>query len=346
MDIYLDNHSFSQPAEYAIKAAHSYLHQIWGSAHAIHDKGKQIRAHTQELSTSICDLLSPSYNHKLFFFSSYEEMNFRLYAYFRMHSAKITGKNHILVWEDLSSPVLQDCIVEKIPQENSLVDLDALKEVLTPKTGMVILPFADGYTGLIQPLEEVAALCHEKGIHLHIDITHAIGKLPLYLKDYPELSFGFSSHTLHTPFSAGLLFFPEDSEDSFFHTSIQLPLLASVNVAARHAHLYLDKMALDVAFLRNKLEEAKEAAAEFASSYRLPNVALLTFKDIHNEMLLYRLNKRGVYAHLVEQSFSALSFALSRFTTKEMIEKTLDIIEEEIANIRLQTKGVFHVGSL
>lgn len=362
LEVYLDNHNFAEPASYALEALQKASNSA-GSLYAPHGKGALARKQLLENSQSICDLISPSLNHDLFFYNSSSEMFFKLYTRYRMREAKWEGKNHIFFWDE-APPIFSDCLCEKIPQKEGVVDLEALARLITPKTGFIILPHADPLTGIIQPIEELYKLCNTHNILLHLDGSFSAGKIPFTLKEYPELSYSLSTNQLHTPVDAGILFFPKDRGSDLLESEIAIPLLVSANMAARHAELFMDKLSIETAHLRMHFEKALDSIGSSLCSnmFRLPTVSLMLFPKVHQEMLAYKLHKRKLFAaiqhkktsleeslrsftSLEEEKFMAISFVFSRFTTQEMVDLAIKIIKEEVDKLTQTTKA-FHVGTI
>ena len=75
---------------------------------------------------------------------------------------------------------------------------------------------------------------------------------------------------------------------------------------------------------------------------RLPNVSLIAFERVHQEALLYFLNRKGVYAtiggsysaHLSRIDETAVSFSLSRMTTEEEVLRSAQIINETVRELQ------------
>lgn len=80
-------------------------------------------------------------------------------------------------------------------------DLDALRRAL-PGASLCSAMAANNETGVIFPLREIAALCREHGVPLHVDAVQAAGKIPL---DFPWDLITLSAHKISGPKGAGLL---------------------------------------------------------------------------------------------------------------------------------------------
>jgi cysteine desulfurase len=81
------------------------------------------------------------------------------------------------------------------------LDLDALRRALNGASLCSVMA-ANNETGVIFPLREVAALCREAGVPLHVDAVQAAGKMPL---DFPWDLISISAHKIQGPKGAGLL---------------------------------------------------------------------------------------------------------------------------------------------
>jgi cysteine desulfurase len=87
-----------------------------------------------------------------------------------------------------------------------IVDPAALAALLRPGDRLCALIWASNLTGVIQPVREIAELCAERGVPLHLDAVQAAAWLPLRLDELPgELTTAISGHKLRGPKGAGVL---------------------------------------------------------------------------------------------------------------------------------------------
>lgn len=232
-----------------------------------------------------------------------------------------------------------------------------LEDLINPRTALVSVSLAQGLTGEIHSLEEISKMCKEKDVLLHVDATYAVGKIPLQFELADYLT--FSGDRMHGPKSSGALFAKKDRPLTplILGKDLDTASLASLNAAAQQSSLSMMRMGLEVARLRNRLEQAlleqiEGASVLFSDRLRLPNVACLSFPRIHQEALLYALERKNVEAtiggkthpHLhrllslagfdERTAASAVSFSLSRKTTAEEIEEAIQRIVDAVDSLQ------------
>ena len=95
--------------------------------------------------------------------------------------------NHIITQATEHKAVLDTCKrlekygfrVTYLPvQKDGRIDLDDLKRAMDDKTILVTIMTANNEIGVLQPIREIGALCHERGVLFHTDAAQAVGKVP------------------------------------------------------------------------------------------------------------------------------------------------------------------------
>ena len=89
---------------------------------------------------------------------------------------------------------------------DGLLDLDRLDKVLDEQTLIVSVMAANNEIGVLQPIAEVTARCHDAGALVHTDATQAAGRIPIDVDDWNVDLLSFSSHKVYGPKGAGALF--------------------------------------------------------------------------------------------------------------------------------------------
>ena len=99
--------------------------------------------------------------------------------------------------------------VRVIPVDPSgVIDLEAAAELITttePRPSLVSVMAANNETGVIQPIEQLAAICQSSGVPLHVDATQVVGKLAVDFRRLNVAALTASAHKFHGPAGIGLL---------------------------------------------------------------------------------------------------------------------------------------------
>lgn len=285
--------------------------------------------------------------------------------------ARKEGKCHFITTPVEDAATLQSlkrleqlgCYVKIAPlNSKGQVDLEKLSELLTPRTAMISLSLAHAMTGVIQPIEEIVEMARAAKVLVHVDATFALGKLyaPFRTLGVDYLTFGGMG--IHSVKGSGGIFAKAGAPLTalILGDKNDPQTLAALTVAAKHATLFSDQMGLEVARLRDRLEEKLPLAKVlFKDSFRLPNVTVLSFPKVHQEALQFALQHKGLsvslggsnhtFLHRHLQScgideltaLSSCSFALSRFTTQDDVDRAAEIITRAVNELLPLTEDLF-----
>ncbi len=319
----------------------------------------------------IYDLVNAKKEDQFVFTSSgAEAVNQVLWSVF-LNIARKTGKCHFItsIIEDAATMQMMKrleelgCFVKIAPvNEKGEIDIEQLKCLINPRTALISVTMAQGLTGVIQPIEEIQKLAHEKGVLLHVEASHALGK---YYFHFDADYLTFSGDKIHAPLATGGLFAKKNAPlsplilggNSLRGGALDPQSVLSLSAACAQSALYLDDMSLEMARLRDLFEKEitlriPDAKILFKNSLRLPNTTVISFPFVHQEALHSFLSKKNIetliggnmmqhlYHLLIASNIDpliatcALSFSFNRMTTIEEVRMAAQQIAEIAQKIR------------
>ena len=90
--------------------------------------------------------------------------------------------------------------------KDGVLDIDALKQLLNPKTKMLALVHISNTLGTINPVKEVIQLAQAQGIPVLIDAAQSAAHYPIDVQDLDCDFLAFSSHKVFGPTGVGVLY--------------------------------------------------------------------------------------------------------------------------------------------
>jgi len=286
----------------------------------------------------------------------------------------MSGKNHSLIiaaanrsFERLGVQFEKIGVYQKkvALNQNGQLTAPLLKEAISPKTAFLSMEWANPLTGVIHPIWELAELCKEEGILFHVDGSAALGKSCFKFQDLPIDFLTFDGPSIHGPKGSGALFAQSKwSVDPEEEGELNTAALIGLSIAAQRSLHSFDHLCTESARLRDRLERGvtsaiDEAKVLFSHVERLPNVSVICFPGVMQELLAFHLREKKLFASfgtgkhqslhslLIASGTSsfeaqcALSFSLCRESTEEQIDRAIAIIVECAKKCLTFSKGVF-----
>lgn len=368
--IYLDNQTESQIAKEVVAAMLPFLSKHCFALSSTHPLADHARACAQEAIEELYGLLQVKSGDNFVLTSSHTEaINHVILGSFFSHFGQ---KNHFLAAKTAEAPQVLAMnrlknlggkfeMVEVDQQGN--VTLEALEESITPRTCLLTLSWANGLTGVIQPLENIAELCRKRGILLHIDATHVLGKGDFsFANSYADF-FTFNGEQLQGPRAAGGLVIREGIEFTSLISGgkeqnelragrVDVANLMGLCKAVELAKKQIDQNSFEILRLRNLFESklADISLSPFKNALRVPNISLLVFSGVTSDALAYFLQQKELFAsiggnlfqkisHLlaackIEMLHSGISFAFSHAHQEEDVCRAANLIRESVRHLQ------------
>lgn len=250
------------------------------------------------------------------------------------------------------------------------LDPSKLEAAITSETAVVSLLWANNETGVIFPVEEIAAITARKKVPLHLDAVQAVGKVPINLEELGVQYVSLSAHKLYAPKGVGALYvnrrarytplFRGSQEESKRGGTQNVSSIVAFGKAAELALANLPTYPSHVRSLRDRFEQTllstvKEVRRNGTDSPRLLNTSNLTFAGIEAETALLLFDKEGLCcsagsacssgsinpSHVLtamgvsrDEARASLRFSFGRTTTEADIDRALEIIPRIIAKLR------------
>jgi cysteine desulfurase len=254
--------------------------------------------------------------------------------------------------------------------ENGLVDVADLESKIKPETCLVTIMFANNEIGTIEPIQEIGEVCEKHGVYFHTDAVQAVGHVPVNVKEMHIGLLSLSGHKFHGPKGVGALYakkgtplFSEiyggSQERGKRAGTENIPGIVGMSVALEDAVNEMKDVEKQEKELRDRLfkELSKISHSKINGdrNKRLPNNFNMSFEGIEGESLILLLSDEGICStsgsactsgsldpsHVLlaiglphEIAHGSLRLTLSRYTTKEEIEKTIEVVPQIVEKLR------------
>jgi cysteine desulfurase len=291
--------------------------------------------------------------------------------------ARLRGPVHIITSEIEHSAVLAPCrFLEGLGHRVSYVHVDAggrvdpdeVQRHIRPSTRLISIMHANNETGVLQPIDEIAAIAHAAGALFHTDACQTAGKVPLDLARLPADLVTLSAQKLYGPKGVGALIVREGtpleplvhggSQEHGLRAGTENVLgIVGFGTACELASGTPVAEADRQRTLRDRLLHGLLALGDVRLNadprYLLPGTLNVSFRHVRGDALADALALEGIavstgsachagqHSHVLQALglgpdwlHGAVRFSLGRATTAEEIDRVLAVVPRLVTRLR------------
>jgi cysteine desulfurase len=383
LPIYMDNHATTPLDPRVLDAMMPYLTGIFGNAASRnHSFGWEAEQGVEKAREQVAKLIGATAKEIIFTSGATESTNLAIKGVAEMYRER---GNHIITQVTEHKATLDTCKrleksgyrVTYLPvSADGLIDIDDLKRAFVTegpdKTILVSIMYANNEIGVIQPIQEIGKLCHEKGIIFHSDAVQAVGKIPVNVQTDNIDLLSLSGHKIYGPKGVGALYVRRRNprvqlaeqinggghERGMRSGTLNVPGIVGLGAACE---ICQNEMAAEGAreqelrdYLKAKLENALDYVHVNGNmEHHLPGNLNMSFVYVEGESLLMGINDIAVSSGsactsaTLEPSYvlkalglgddvahSSIRFGLGRFNTKAEVDYVSDKIIDVVQKLR------------
>lgn len=375
--IYLDNAATTPVSETVLQAMLPFFTENYGNPSSIYRKGREAKRALELSREQIADCLGARTGDLFFTSGGSESDNWAIKGVMRELAAQ--NKRHLITSRFEHHAVLH--AAHALEQEgfsvtylevppDGLIRPQQVEQALRPDTALVSILYANNEIGTIQPIPEIASVCHAHGVLLHTDAVQAAGILPINITEQNIDLLSLSAHKLHGPKGVGALYIRRGirlqnlidggaQERGRRAGTENVAGIVGLGAALAEACSGREQRAARLCAMRDRLIDS---ALQIPGSHlngdrqrRLPGNVSLCFEDVDGEALLLLLDRHNICAssgsactagsldpsHVLlalgvpaQLAKGSLRLTLGRQNTAEDIETLLDVLPRAIDRLR------------
>jgi cysteine desulfurase len=314
--IYMDYAATTPVRPEVTEAMLPYYTEFWGNPSSIYTCGQEARRGLEEARGKIAALLGAREEEIIFTSGGTESDNTAIEG---VCFANQNKGNHIITTSIEHHAILMSCrfmeergfSVTYLPVDKyGLIDPDAVKKAITPKTVLISIMHANNEIGTIEPIEEISKIAKEADVYLHTDAVQTVGHIPTKVDELGVDLLALSAHKFYGPKGIGVLYIRKGTKlTPFVHGGEQergrrastenVAGAVGLGRAAELAGKELEPEMKRLTALRDKLINGvlKGIPNSYLNGHptkRLPNNTNFSFDYIEGESILLNLDQQGI----------------------------------------------------
>ncbi len=374
--VYFDNAAATRLDERVMEAMRPYFFDLYAVATSQfgYSLGIDARDALEEARERIAAVMKAQPGEFLFTSGSTESSNLALKGVAQALGEK-RGR-HIIISPLEDFPVLYSArslegqgfqVTRLRVDETGRVDLDHLRESITPETILISIQAANQEIGTLQDLAAIGEIARERGVLFHTDATHSFPRLPLDVRKVPVDLVTVSAHTIHGPKGIGGLYIREGTPirkwmDGGFQEFDLRPGVENIPGAVGFAtavELVTPEETARLQGMRDRLIEdmlqIPHTLLNGHPTYRLPHNANVSYRFVEGESLLLHLDMRGFAvstgsacfsrsleaSHVIlgiggnhERAHGSVRFTVGRYNDDEDVDAVVEAVSQVVEDLR------------
>lgn len=308
--IYLDHNATTPIDDRVLAAMLPFLKTFYGNPSSLYRHGRIAQTAINSAREQVAALAGVSPSQVIFTSGGTEANNLALAVLNPGEKLAISAIEHPSVTETalhLKSTGHDLAIIEVDP--NGLITQEAIEKLIREKPKLVSIMLANNESGVIQDVAGIASRLAANNCLLHTDAVQAFGKIPIAFKQLGVHLMSASSHKIYGPKGCGALIFGKSvhinpiiwgggQEQGFRAGTENVAAIVGFGKAAELAHNELAQRSEHLLGLRALLEKGLLTVPGlkiFAQQAdRLPNTVQFGMPEMDGEMLVMKLDQKGV----------------------------------------------------
>lgn len=379
LPVYMDNHSTTRVDHRVVNAMVPYFTEYYGNASSTHHRfGWDAEAAVEKARKQVAVLIGANTTEIVFTSGATESVNLAIKGV----AIAYAGKGRHIITVATEHPAVLECCARleqygytvtylRVDRHGS-VAVDDIRSAITPATILVSVMMANNEIGTIAGIQEIGAVCRERGVLFHSDATQAVGKIPVdVVKENVDL-LSFSAHKMYGPKGVGALYVKDarhrlnvqaqmdggGHERGMRSGTLNVPGIVGFGAACEIACEEISGEHQRTMRLRDRLVNGISSQLEGVRVHghptnRLPNNAHLSFAGIKADRLMVEMKDVAVStgsacssaspepSHVLkaiglskDEMLSSVRFGLGRFTTEKEVEYVIGRVVESVRALR------------
>ncbi|MBM6917281.1 cysteine desulfurase NifS [Intestinimonas butyriciproducens] len=377
MFVYADNAATTRIAPQVLDAMLPYLKEEYGNPSTLYKLGREAKIAIEKAREQVAQVIGAKAEEIFFTGSGTEADNMALKGVLYGPAGK--GKKHLITTKIEHHAVLHTAMaLEKEGfqvtfldvDKNGRVDLEELKQAITPDTALVSIMAANNEVGTIQPIEEIGKICREKGVLFHTDGVQAFGHMPLDVNKMNIDLLSLSAHKINGPKGSGALYIRRglglrpviEGGGQERNRRSGTENVAGIVGLGQAAQLAMETMEEESARLKALSQKLIDGVLQIPETIltgdpenRLPGACSFAISAIEGESLVLYLDMEGICtstgsacstgsldpSHVLmaiglshEVSHGSLRVSLGRFNTEEEVDYIIETLPKVVEKLR------------